>query len=228
MTSQTGDPRVVELTGVIAFPSLLEARLRDTGSGGSANAAPMYEATILIPKTDTKQIDLINIAVAAAARDKWGDKPPAGLRLPLRKGEEKAHYTGFTGNVYIAARSKDAPLVLAWREKRPAVKADVVAGFTALLQVRSFAYDRNGNKGVSFGLQAVWFLKRGERLDGRPSKQQLADGLGAGVTDADVESAEEVEEALAAATNTEGGGGKGGDQIPDDLAAIMSKLSKVA
>jgi hypothetical protein len=227
-TPTPGDSRVVELLGVGAFLSLLEPRRRNASSG-DASAVPMYEVTLLFPPSNTKQIEAINTAMALAARDKFGEKIPSNLRLALRKGDEKANYNGFAGNFYVTARSKDQPLVLAWREKRPATKADVVPGYTMLVQARAFGYDRNGNKGVSFGLQAVWVTRHGERLDGRPSRQQLSDGLGAGMAEADIESAEEVEEALAAAGGADGGSsnsGGGNQVIPPDLAAIMAQLSK--
>ena len=53
---------------------------------------PKYSVSILIPKSDTKTIDMIQKAIEAAKEmgksEKFGGKIPANLKLPLRDGDE--------------------------------------------------------------------------------------------------------------------------------------------
>lgn len=53
---------------------------------------PKYSVSILIPKSDTKTINMINKAIEAAKEmgksEKFGGKIPANLKLPLRDGDE--------------------------------------------------------------------------------------------------------------------------------------------
>jgi Protein of unknown function (DUF2815) len=180
---------------------------------------------VLFPPTDERALNAAKVAMACAIRDKWGEKPPNSLRLALRDGNERKQYNGFAGNLFISARSRERPLLLAWKDKQSATKADLVPGYQAVVQMRAFGYDRNGNKGASFGLQAIWVVKRGERLDGRPSSQQLHDGIGASLPDLDIEDVDEVSAADAA---TGIGGAEQAGAVPAALAAIMASLPKVA
>jgi hypothetical protein len=219
----TEDPRVIEILGRLAFPHLDTPR---PNTNNDPTYVPQFETTVLFPPSDTRAVDAAKSAMAVAIRDKFGEKPPNALRIALRDGNERPQYAGFAGNLFISARSKEKPLLIAWKDKQQATKADIVPGYQAVVQMRSFGYDRNGNKGVGFSLMAVWIVKRDERFDGRPSVQQLRDGLGGMVPGLDVESIDEASVAdIAAGLGVDGTGEQGA--VPSALAAIMASLPKV-
>jgi hypothetical protein len=93
------------------------------------------------------------------------------IRLPFRTdGEEKGYGEGST---FINVKSKQAPGIVsryAGADGKPlAIKdpAEIYAGAKVRASLRAFAYDNNGNKGVSFALNNVQKLGEGARIDGR-------------------------------------------------------------
>ena len=102
------------------------------------------------------------------AQDKWGDKIPKTLRSPFRLNEElEAPIIGIGDDWTIMSFSAN-------EDRRPGIvdaklqdiidDADVYSGAWYRCQVRAFAYDTAGNKGVSFGLQNVQKLRDDDPL----------------------------------------------------------------
>jgi len=128
---------------------------------------------------EKEDLTALKEAVVAAAVDKWGDKAAgllrAGkLRNPFRDGEEKDYPTGST---FISARSEHKPAVFRKHldpDSGEPVEIDgdtsdsgVYPGCVVRALVHAYAYDRAGNKGVTFGLDGIQKWGDGERLDGR-------------------------------------------------------------
>lgn len=151
----------------LAFPSIFTA----STVGGEGD--PAFSASFLLP-ADHPQIDEVNAAIDAVAKEKWGAKAPAVLkemrakdRVALHDGDTKAQYDGFEGNFYVASRSKVRPLV-ADRDKSPLTEADgvIYAGCYVYAVVELWAQDNNYGKRINAQLKTVQFFRDGDAFSG--------------------------------------------------------------
>ena len=94
---------------------------------------------------------------------------------PVRDGAEKeGQYAGYRkGVLFINPWSKARPGVVDAQRNEIMDLTTVYAGMYARASVRPFAYDSGSNKGVGLLLEAVQFVKDGERLDGRKSARDM-------------------------------------------------------
>lgn len=156
----------------VAAPQPLSAKDMKAGK------KPKYGvALVFAPGTD---LTGLQAAILEAATDKWGGKAKsviAGQRYKTLR-DDVADKPGYPeGAIFLNARSEDKPgCVYAWPDPvtgKPALVPDAQIGkqFYPGAQVRAsitaFAYDTDGNKGVSFGLNNLQFVADGPRLDGR-------------------------------------------------------------
>lgn len=159
----------------LSYPHLFSPRASTPGADPSYSCSLVFE-----PGTDLTQLKLEVIRVA---QEKWGDKAQAMLasgkiRLPFREdGAEKGYPDG---SVFINVRSKTPPGIVdryAGPDGKPVKITDPEAlypGCYVRASVRAFAYDTNGNRGVSFILQNIQKLGDGPRLDGkRPAEDEF-------------------------------------------------------
>jgi hypothetical protein len=104
----------------------------------------------------------------AAAVEKWGANIPKTMRSPFRKNEELENpVPGIPDDAIVMTFSAN-------EDRRPGLvdanlqdiidDAQVYSGAWFRAQVRAFAYEAKGNKGVSFGLQNVQKLRDDEPL----------------------------------------------------------------
>jgi hypothetical protein len=150
----------------LAYVHLLEPRAAADG------AEPKYSVTMIVPKTDTANLTAIREATKAAREARWGAKPPAGLRSPVRDGDEKdaeGNYVRgeeFRGAYYMNAASKrpvDAKIMMGGKIVN-CPPEHLVSGYYGSVMINCYAYEAAGNKGVSAGLNGVTITKRGEPL----------------------------------------------------------------
>jgi hypothetical protein len=135
-----------------------------------------YSCALVLDPADKAQLSALKGAINAAIQLKWKNGPPDGLTFPLHPGDAKS-YKGYAGKIYINAKSRDRPVLLAWRNKVPATADDLVPGYTVVARITAFAYD-NLSRGVSFALNAIWVIRRGDRLDGRPTEASVRENIG--------------------------------------------------
>jgi hypothetical protein len=159
----------VDIVARLSFPKLLVA---EEGPGGDLQ----YGTALLVEPDDKKQMDALGGAINSAVQLRWKGRPPDGLTFPLHRGDDKA-YAGYAGKIYLNVRSKDRPVLLAWKDKRPATAEDLVPGYWVVARITAFAYD-NRSRGVSFALNAIWVIRRDERLDGRPTEAFVRESIG--------------------------------------------------
>lgn len=173
-TPTKADPRTAFTpVGVLCFADgLVTARPRNEGG------KPDWSCILLFDDAAVNTVAYQNLraAVMAAIIDKFGQakaqdpKFVQSLRLPFRNAADKT-YEGFDkGKVYISpwkSGEQERPgLVDAFSTKLQ--PSDIFSGMLARAEVRAFAYDNSGNKGVSFGLNSVQIAKADmPRLDGR-------------------------------------------------------------
>lgn len=162
---ENANTRIVVKYARMAYIHLLEPRPARKG------AEPKYSVTLIIPKTDEAGIAAIKAAMKAAVSKKFGDKPPKGLRNPLRDGDEKDADSGeymkgyeFRGNWYLSASSKKPVRAQAGRARLPATEDHLQSGNYGAAELNFYGYDAEGNRGVAAGLNGVWILRKGEPL----------------------------------------------------------------
>ena len=162
---------VISPQGVLAFPTFFEARSAVPGQD------PRFSTLLVFDEAAQKTTEFKKLqdAITDAIKEKWGNNPPKGLRLPIRDAEEKSDYAGFTeGKVFISVWSKQRPGVVDNMGNEILAKDDVWAGQLARVSCRPFAYDTSGNKGVGIMLEHVQILKKDmPRTDGRKTASQV-------------------------------------------------------
>lgn len=156
-----------------AFVNLFKPR-----KATEAGKPDKYGVTLLFPnptKLSGAALDDYNRCINAlkseaqrVASEKWGAQLPKGLRTPFRDQADKAgDYEGYeAGAIFLNVTSQNKPEVVDEQVQAVIEPSKVYSGCYGRVSVRAFAYDTNGNKGVSFGLQNVQKLRDGEPLGG--------------------------------------------------------------
>jgi hypothetical protein len=149
-----------------AFISIFRATASKNPDGTTGKAKYSIRA-MFPPKSD---MTALKAQAQAAAVTKWGDKLPKALRSPFRTNEELENPVEGLGDDWIVVTFS------ANEDRRPGLvdaqcqdiinEEDVYSGAWYRAQVRAFAYENAGNKGVSFGLQNVQKLRDDDTLGG--------------------------------------------------------------
>lgn len=165
-----GTRSVLTPPGICSFLNLVTPR--PIVDGGE----PKYGFTLIFDKAAQKRPEFKELekAIDEAIRQKWSQRVPAGLRSPFRDGAEKAgKFEGYKpGDIFISPWSKERPGCVDAQRQDILDWGDYYAGWTARANVRPFAYDTGGNKGVGLFLDNVQFLRAGKRLDGRKAASE--------------------------------------------------------
>lgn len=141
-----------------------------------------YTIALLIPKTDTETIGYIEQAIATAAEDgkaKFGGKVPAKLKTTFRDGdEEKPDDEAYAGHYFLNCSSKTKPGVIKVAAPGSAVKFEKIedesefySGCYGKAVINFYAYNSNGNKGVSAGLNNLLKTRDGEAFAGKSAAE---------------------------------------------------------
>ncbi len=146
-----------------SFPHLFKAK-------AFKDREPMFSVQMLIPKTDLEGIKRVKQACALAAKMKWGDTLPEGMRSPIKDGD-KSKYANQKGMWVVEAKSKQKPGVVNQAKEEIIDPNEVYPGVWMRATIAPFAYDNTGNKGVSIGLRNVQKVKDDARFDNRTDPQ---------------------------------------------------------
>lgn len=109
-------------------------------------------------------------AAAQCVADKWGKNPPKNLRSPFRENSELDNpVAGVPDDAIVMTFSAN-------EDRRPGLvdkdlqdiidETEVYSGAWFRAQVRPYAYETSGNRGVAFGLENVQKLKDDAPLGG--------------------------------------------------------------
>ncbi|TDQ39204.1 DUF2815 family protein [Aureibacillus halotolerans] len=140
-----------------------------------------YSISLIIPKSDTKMIKLIEDAIAQAAEEgkgKLGGKVPKSLKTPLRDGDvDRDDDEAYADSYFINATSKQAPGVVDQNKIKVTDSTVVYSGCFVRASVNFFAFNTEGNKGIAAGLNNIQKWEDGEFLGGRSSAEDDFDEL---------------------------------------------------
>ena len=159
---------------IISYPNLFTAKQVNN------QGAPKYSAAFIIRADNPKLKELV-----AAASDLTAKAYPDGVphnfkTLPLCKGEVyqdgKHKNDPIYQGAYVLNTSKDAaqgkPSVVDGNMQPVLDPGKVYPGLVVNVAVSVYTY-KNVSKGVTTGLEAVQIVRDGERLDNKPSVNEL-------------------------------------------------------
>ena len=132
---------------------------------------PKYSVRLLIPKSDRETLHKIKAAIEAAKQQGlklWGGKLPAGLKSPVRDGDEEfPDQPEYAGHYFVNASSKQKP-GLVDRFKSPIEDStDLYSGCYGRASLNFFPFNQAGNRGIGCGLNHLQKLADGDYLGGR-------------------------------------------------------------
>lgn len=174
MNNQTNSTKVV--TGKVRFcyVNVFEPTAMNEGD------TPKYNICILISKSDTKTIDKIKKAIAAAKEvgkvklaNKNGQLPAdAALKLPLRDGDiERPDDPAYENCYFINANSQRKPSVVD-RDLNPIMdKSEFYSGCYGRASINFYAFNVS-SKGIAAGLNNLQKLEDGEALAGGSTAEE--------------------------------------------------------
>lgn len=146
-------------------------------AGGDGEGKPAFSCTFILPPNHP-DLPKLKAAMKAAAAAKWGAKGEerlkaliAGQKVCLRNGDEKSDYDGFSGNLYVSARSNVRPLVID-TDRSPLSEGDgrPYSGCFVNGKIAIWAQDNKYGKRINAQLQGVQFFKDGDAFGGgRPA-----------------------------------------------------------
>ena len=155
------------ITGVRTRLSYLHVNEPQSFNGGKAK----YSTVTIIPKTDNDTVSKIQGCIRAAYQkdaDKLKNKgvlPPfEAIRSPLRDGDlERPDDPAYAGCWFISAKSDKKPDVVD-QNADPMDSALLYSGCYARVAMNFYAYNTNGNRGITAGLNGIQFVRDGELL----------------------------------------------------------------
>jgi len=128
---------------------------------------PKYSIRAAFPPT--ANLAPLKKEATMVANEKWGEnKIPKTLRSPFRLNSELENPVAGIGDDWVimsfSANEDRRPGIVDAKLQDIIDDSDVYSGAWYRAQVRAFAYDQAGNKGVSFGLQNVQKLRDDDPL----------------------------------------------------------------
>lgn len=148
----------------LSYANIFEAKSIQGGK-------PKYSVSLIIPKSDTTTLKAIERAIDAAIEAgtaKFGGKRPnkAALKLPLRDGDVERDDDAYAGAMFVNANSTTPPQVVD-ADVQPILDAsEVYSGCYARVSLSFYAFNTNGNRGITCGLGNIQKLRDGEPLGG--------------------------------------------------------------
>jgi hypothetical protein len=136
------------------------------------NGKDEFSTQILIPKTDKETLTALKAAAKEALTAKFGDKVPKNVRNPLRDGDTETKTDGsplgkeYAGHFFCNVKSTSKPGAIDTHGNDLIGNDDIVSGDYIRVSLNAYAYSQAGNNGVSFGLNNILLVRKGEPLGG--------------------------------------------------------------
>lgn len=156
----------------VSFPQVFEAKAMPGSDKKKFSMVCLFNIAEINKNPEQKKLwDAVVASVKQAAVEEWGDKIPAKLQNPFRKGEEKEQYQGYgPGVIFISATTTSKPGLADANLQRIISPDDFYAGCYARATINPYPWTYMGKSGISFGLQNIQKIKDGEPLGGGRTK----------------------------------------------------------
>ena len=126
------------------------------------NGEKDYSMQIILPKNHP-QVEQIKKAITEVAKEHFGEKIKLSmLKIPLRDGDTEKDTPEYQNCYFFNAKAKKQPqIVNKYNEFASEKDLDdyCYSGATFCVSVNFYAFDKNGNRGVSAALNAVMLRK---------------------------------------------------------------------
>ena len=167
------------VTGKVRFVycSVMAARKNEM------NGKDEFSTQVLVPKTDTETVAALKAAAKEALTAKFGDKIPKNVRNPMRDGDTETKSDGsplgkeYAGHFFFNTKSTNKPGAVDANGADLLGSNDIASGDYGRVSLNAYAYSQAGNNGVSFGLNNVMLVAKGESLGGTKSSAAVDFGI---------------------------------------------------
>lgn len=152
-----------------------------------AGAKKYSMRAVFHPDTD---LTALKKAAKAAAEEKWGSNIPKSMRSPFRTNEELDNPIPGIGDDWVvmtfSANENRRPGIVDANLEDIIDESECYSGAWFRAQVRPYAYEQAGNRGVSFGLENVQKVRDDEPLgSGRMPANKAFERVGSASKSAD-------------------------------------------
>lgn len=181
--------RIIGPLAVLSYPHLAEAqKSMQAGKPAKFSAAFVFTPELLSDVKEAARYAEMQTALLDTIREKYGDKTESllksdGFKKGIRRDWDAKGYP--EGSSFITARSAQQPgLVYTYPDpitKKPKkieqddIKKVLYPGAIVRPLISIFTFDQEGNKGASFGLEGIQFIRDGERIDNRANAEDVFD-----------------------------------------------------
>lgn len=140
---------------------------------------PKFSVSLIVPKSDTRTVQKIKAAIAAAytegeAKLKGNGKtvpPLAAIKTPLRDGDaERPDDPAYANAYFINANSAVAPGIVDADRNVILSRSEVYSGVYGRASITFYAFNSNGNN-IACGLNNLQKVRDGAPLGGRASAE---------------------------------------------------------
>lgn len=178
MAKTNSDTKVVTGRVRLSYVHLFQPHAQNEGQ------EPKYSCVLLIPKEDKATMRKIRAAQQAALEagktSRFNGSIPKNWKDTVHDGDEDADLERnpeMEGHYYLTVSSKTKPGIVD-RDVQPILDSnEVYSGCYARASINAFAFNTQGNKGVSFGLNHVQKLADGDFLGGRSKAEDDFDAV---------------------------------------------------
>jgi hypothetical protein len=163
--------KVTTPVGRVSYPFVFNAQRNDLSGKDEFSVVLVFG-----PDTDLSKLKAV---AQAALVEKWGadqKKWPPNLRSPFRRCEDRAKDgvlpEGYPeGGVFLTLKSQLVPGIVD-ADLQPIIESrDFYAGCDARATVSPYTYEKQGNRGVSFGLRNLQKTADGDPISGRTAPE---------------------------------------------------------
>jgi hypothetical protein len=145
-----------------------------------------YSCVLLIPKSDKTTLDKMKAAQQAALENgkakAFNGKIPANWHSTIKDGDnpeqtDLERNPEYAGHFYLSVNSKTRPGIVDGNLNAILDSTAVYSGCYVRASLNAYAYNTQGNKGVTFGLNHIQLMADGEFLGGRSRAEDDFDAL---------------------------------------------------
>ena len=169
-------PKFINPTNVITGPDARWSYANIWEAKSINGGAPKFSVSLIIPKSDTRTVEKIKVAIEAAYKEGEsklkgnGRSVPAlsAIKNPLRDGDtERPDDEAYANSYFINANSATAPGIVDANCSPILERSEVYSGVYGRASISFYAFNSNGNKGIACGLNNLQKIRDGEPLGGR-------------------------------------------------------------